>query len=259
MIDLIVATADRREELGRLLDSLCAQTYREFRVIIIDQNPVGFLESTLAPYAKKLDMVVRRVDRVGASAARNIGISLVKDAEIVGFPDDDCWYEPTTLERLKEFLIPRDEIGAVIGRWKKCKREQVDRRKVFYQAGTCFYFVRASWVRRIGGFDEELGPGGAARFIGAEDTDYLLRGMRSGMVIMREPSIRIHHPDMPKGRASSDKVRGYARARMELLRRHHYPLWFRLANVIYPIVRMLGEPWKARYFLDMFTGRVSGL
>lgn len=259
-ISLIVATRGRRDELTRLLDSLVGQTFRDFEVIVIDQNPEGFLLDVLTPFANRLRLIHASVTPSGVSAARNAGLRLVeKSTDVLAFPDDDCWYEPETLRAMAAFFeAAHPERDCVIGRWKTCRRESVNRYSVFYQGPTWLYALRKCWADRIGGFDEAMGPGPHATLIGGEDTDYLLRGLSLGMKIAREPDIVIHHPDMPMSEVAEAKVRGYGLARMALLAKHGYPLWFKLANVAYPLVWGCRHPSQRRYWQNMFLGRVSG-
>src|SRR6266851_4817106 len=51
---LLLATRGRTEELHQFFRSLLAQTWRDFEVIVIDQNPDDRLVETLAPYAGKI-------------------------------------------------------------------------------------------------------------------------------------------------------------------------------------------------------------
>ena len=93
-LSLVVCTVGRVEPLARLLDSLLAQTRRDFEVLLVDQNPPGTLDELVARVAGKLDIKHLRSER-GLSRARNVGLAAV-NGEIVCFPDDDCWY-PTEL------------------------------------------------------------------------------------------------------------------------------------------------------------------
>lgn len=258
-IALVVATYGRRDCLRRLFNSLCAQSYGDFELAVVDQNPDGYLRDIIGDYRDRLNIVHMVVNPSGASAARNVGLSLVKNADIVAFPDDDCWYEPDTLQQVVDFFLHNPACGCVVGKWKDGRREEVDRYRVFYQAGTCFFFLRKTWADAIGGFDESLGPGPGARYIGGEDTDYLLRGMEKGMNVLREPDIQIRHPDLPADAIAIDKVFRYGVARMALLREYAYPLWFRLANVVFPLFRLVLHPRCARYWWAMFRGRLKGL
>jgi glycosyltransferase involved in cell wall biosynthesis len=66
--DLVVATVDRVGELERLLASLEAQTYRAFRVLLVDQNGDDRIQPILGE--RDLEVVRLRADR-GLSHARN--------------------------------------------------------------------------------------------------------------------------------------------------------------------------------------------
>lgn len=252
-ISLIVSTLGRTDELAAFLVSLKAQTYRNWELIVVDQNEDDRVTAVLAAS----DVAAHHLKSPrGASIGRNVGLAAAT-GDVIAIPDDDCTYEPETLENLVRILTDRPEIGAVIGQWaeKGCNREEINRFTVFRRAGTCFYFVRRVWADRIGRFDEAFGPGPQARYQGGEDTDYLIRGLDLGMRICREPEVRIHHPDMPVTALAAAKVRAYGAARMALLRKHDYPFWFRLANLVFPLVQILRHPREASYYLNMFKGR----
>ena len=55
-----------------------------------------------------------------------------------------------------------------------------------------------------------------------------------------------------------EKISGYGETRMALLKKHRMPFWFQLANLFYPLVRILLHPRSAAYFFAMFCGRLSG-
>ena len=205
-ISLIVSTLGRTEELAKFLASLEKQTYHDWELIVVDQNEDDRVAKVLD--ASGVSAMHLKSEK-GASLGRNIGLAAAT-GDVIAIPDDDCTYEPATLETLAGFFAEHSDIGAVIGCWaeKGCSREVINRFNVFRRAGTCFYFVRREWTQRIGSFDETFGPGPKATYQGGEDTDYLFRGLKLGMKIAREPTIRIHHPDMPVGTLSAAKVRG---------------------------------------------------
>ena len=53
---LIVATLNRTDELGTLLESLNRQDHRDFEVIVIDQNADQRLVPLLRPFEKRLEI-----------------------------------------------------------------------------------------------------------------------------------------------------------------------------------------------------------
>ena len=104
MISLIVGSLGREQELRRLLGSLERQTYRDFEVVLVDQTGTEALVPAVADFPR---VKVRRLTaQPGLSRARNLGLSLAQ-GEIVGFPDDDCWYPPDLLaEVMERFTAP---------------------------------------------------------------------------------------------------------------------------------------------------------
>src|SRR5215471_11995015 len=106
MVSLIVATRGRVNELDRLLQSLDAQSYRGFEVILVDQNQDNRLDAVLQKHSDLL--IQRRACSVGASRARNEGLRVAKGT-IIGFPDDDCWYSPGVLEFVVQWFTQHSE------------------------------------------------------------------------------------------------------------------------------------------------------
>ena len=72
---LVVATVDRGDGLRILLDSLERQTYRRFRVLLVDQNGDDRVVPAIAA-CSSLDIVRLRAAR-GLSRARNAALAQV--------------------------------------------------------------------------------------------------------------------------------------------------------------------------------------
>src|SRR5207249_3171407 len=67
---LIICTVDRTEQLSVLLASLDAQTFKDFELLVVDQNADDRVEPMIAAYEGR--MTVRRLwSPRGASRARN--------------------------------------------------------------------------------------------------------------------------------------------------------------------------------------------
>src|SRR5947209_19369041 len=106
-IDLVVATVGRKLELERFLDSVGNQTYRNVRVLIVDQNEDDRLDSVIERFEGQLSLLRLRSDR-GLSRARNTGLAHVV-GDVIAFPDDDCQYPPSLLEDVVEALTMHPE------------------------------------------------------------------------------------------------------------------------------------------------------
>jgi len=57
MFSLILATVGRNEELARFLQHLDQQTYRNFELIIVDQNQDGILDPLIRQYQGRFPLL----------------------------------------------------------------------------------------------------------------------------------------------------------------------------------------------------------
>lgn len=264
LVSLVVATLGRHVELVRLLESLTQQTYHDFEVVVVDQNPEAYLADVKVKYSSMLKMRWVRCSPHGVSAARNVGISEVSpDAVVLGFPDDDCWYEPDTVEQVVASFRRHKDANAIMGQWcgvfgvhHDGSDRKVGRYSVFSRSGTLTYFLvkRGAWPL----YDESLGPGSGLPFGGGEDTDYLLSVLSTEGVIFRTPSVRLRHPD-DSSNYPWPKLRSYAMGRQYLLMKWHFAWWFQAANMLYPLVVMMRHPKEMTYRLRMFAARLVAL
>ena len=94
---IIISTLNRIKEPLLMLDSLTNQSFKDFEVLLIDQNEKAILDEKLRKYFELLSLKHIKSDIKGASNARNIGIKQAK-GELLSFPDDDCEFNITFLE-----------------------------------------------------------------------------------------------------------------------------------------------------------------
>lgn len=238
-IDLLVATLGRVSELDRLLTSLEGQTYKNFRVLLADQNPPGFLDEMLARHP---GLSINRImlPSRGVSIARNILLEKA-DGDIIVFPDDDCWYAPDTLDRVRESFGRHTSCGALLGVWSSPPDIHVHgvpdgivgRAGLFLLAGTCVQFFRRETIDGIR-FDPLLGPGTDLPYGCGEDTDFLLY-VHARTIVRRYRKIRVFHPSPKDALPLAQKVANYAAGRMYLLKKHNFSKLFVLFNVLYPL------------------------
>lgn len=263
---LCIATVGRITELDRLLTSLEQQICTDFHIYLADQNAPGTLDAILQKHAN-LPIARILLPSRGVSIARNALLSLVEDGDILIFPDDDCWYAPDTLTQAVEAFRRHPEAGAVLGYWTPSPQfpqpdnteQALSATALFSQGGTCVQFFRAEVVKDLR-FDPRLGPGTGLPYGCGEDTDYLLEAHKRAPV-WRCPSIRVFHPSPDTHVPSDAKIASYAAGRMYLLKKHAFPLWFRCANVLYPLCMLPLDALRkgrkaARYRWRMFVERL---
>lgn len=176
-----MATLGRSDEIIVLLDSLLAQTYKNFELIIVDQNEDDRVKKIYEEYKEKIDLKYFHNTVKGLSVNRNIGLSHIS-GDIVAFPDDDCVYEADTLEKVVSFFSSnagysfytcntKDIHGS--GSILKTKSTDADISIFnFMNIGISFtIFVRSSSIRSFT-FDTRLGLG--TSFSSGEESDLLL-------------------------------------------------------------------------------------
>ncbi len=243
---LLVAATKRLIEIPQLLHSLAAQTHKDFDVVFVhDETVAEDVRALLEPFADLMEIRAVPVPSCGVSKGRNAGIPLLR-GELIAFPDDDCQYLPDTLANvLKEFadhpeaggiLATRTDTTASTIQKALGKATPVDKYTVCGCSETFLQFYRKFCVDTVGYFDEMLGPGTGLPYGSGEDTDYALRVLQAGFSLLRVPSVIVQHPAVNLNDANlSEKDMRYACGRMYLLRKHKFSLWFRIANMIYPL------------------------
>lgn len=265
--DLVVATVDRVEPLVDLLSSLERQTYRAFRVLLVDQNADDRLDRHLARY-RSLDLVRLHAPR-GLSRARNHALPHLV-ADIVAFPDDDCSYSDDLLERVAERFVGDTGLAGLSLRGADCDGRSspswktdpgaLTRSNLWNRAASYGLFLRREIIAQVGAFDEELGLGGPGPWSSGEEIDYLIRALATGARIAYEPGLVVRHvvrrDDATLGYRDGASV-GY------LLRKHRYGprtvgrmLARPLGGVALSLAR--GDVGRARYYAASLRGRLTG-
>jgi len=239
MVSMIVATLNRVDELERLLDSLDSQTYKDFEVIVVDQNPDDRLRPVLERHPG-LSIQYLRSAR-GVSRARNVGLPVAK-GEIIAFPDDDCWYPPQLLADVRAwfdahpqygalFATLRDADGSPVGPKWPDRTITVDRKNVFSIGLSANAFLPRTVTDAIGLFNENIGVGASTPYQAGEDLDYCLRPLAVGYQMIFEPALTVHHPRFHNPERLRRTTYGYALGGAYALRVHGFSVWYFLGKL----------------------------
>ncbi len=168
-VSVIIPTRNRLAFLRAALDSVAAQTFRDYEVIVIDDGSDEPIADAVAKHPAR-PQVVRCDVSGGPAAARNRGVREAR-ADTVAFLDSDDLWHPTKLERFVREIDGQSETSifygpmqpidvhgnTVPGRTKPCHRGRIT------EALFCSSFVhvptvvcRKSLLLDNGGFDESL-------------------------------------------------------------------------------------------------------
>ncbi len=102
-VSVIIPTYNRARYITRAIDSVLAQTYKDWELIIVDDGSTDNTRDVVEPYLK--DKRIRYVwqENRGVSAARNKGLDLAQ-GEYIAFLDSDDFYLPEKLMHSIEIL-----------------------------------------------------------------------------------------------------------------------------------------------------------
>ena len=99
-LSIIVPVYKVEPYLRRCLDSILAQTFRDFELILIDDGSPDNCGAICDEYAAKDSrIIVIHQKNQGVSAARNAGLDIAKGTYL-GFVDSDDWIEPEMYETM---------------------------------------------------------------------------------------------------------------------------------------------------------------
>ncbi len=206
LFSVIIPTYNRAALLGEALESVFAQEFRDYEVIVVDDGSTDGTPEVLQYYGDRIRLFHQ--ENKGPGAARNTGIRQAQGDYVAFLDSDDVWF-PWTLKLYCHALARRPRPGFIAGRWAYLTQWQEvlsDNHLLptikmlefahFFEAAREFYpfrgtpalAVKAETLRRIGGFAEEV--------INGEDQDLCLRlGLERGFIRIDDPPLyaqRIH-------------------------------------------------------------------
>ena len=104
LVSVIIPAYNIEDYIGRCLDSVLSQTYKNLEIIIVDDGSSDRTGEILDDYKKK-DQRIRVIHKEngGVSSARNTGIEAAK-GDYIGFIDGDDLAEPELFKTLMKLL-----------------------------------------------------------------------------------------------------------------------------------------------------------
>lgn len=213
-VSVIIPTYNRSALLLTAIESVLAQTYTAYEIIVVDDGSTDDTRERLEPYMERIRYFYQ--DNRGASAAQNKGIEVARGEWISILGSDDVWL-PTKLERqLRALTVLGSDFSACftdcvfVGHpdlsLSAFERAGLNPMSEFGQLhDPTAYILRnyspicpqslivlRSLVKELGGFDEAIGV--------SEDTDLIFRlALRTKFCFVAAPLVRIDQtPSRPR-------------------------------------------------------------
>lgn len=207
-MSVVIPTYNHGQFVVAALESVFAQIYGDFEVIVIDDGSTDGTQDILKPLADQGRIRFIRKANGGQASARNAGIAMARAKYIAMLDDDDLWpadklkWQVEWLEEHPDVVMVSGEVeylGAE-GRPFTAGISVITHEKLFERCPITSpgqTLVRAERLRAIGGLDETLWA--------TDDWDLLFRLSRMGRIELHDrPSLyyRAHESN-----ASRDKLR----------------------------------------------------
>jgi len=226
-VSVVVPTYNRSAFLSRALDSVLAQTYADFELIVVDDHSSDATQSTIDKCANDPRVRAFRHERnMGQSRALNTGIAAARGEYVAFLDDDDAWL-PTKLALQVGVLDSAPcKVGLVYGWYQEMDEtsrgpiltvrqtlrgdiyDQMLAPQVPYTPST--WLVRTAAARAIGGFDET---------VLANDIDFTRRLCEQGWHVDFVPEIVLHKYEHTRGQMTDETPDNLAQ-RAAFIRRH---------------------------------------
>lgn len=171
-VSVIIPTYNRAHLVGRAIQSVLAQTFRDFQLIVIDDGSTDNTPEVVSSIRDERVRYIRHEKNGGASAARNSGIRAASGAYIAFQDSDDEWMTDKLEKQMKAFENVASDVGVVYtGFWKieGDKKTYIPSRKIEPKDGNLHsLLLRSNFIGgpvvlmkrecfdKAGMFDEEL-------------------------------------------------------------------------------------------------------
>ena len=171
-VTVVITTYNRAGLLTRAVESVLAQTFTDFEIIIVDDCSSDNIQEVIASLDDPRIRSFRHERNRGLSAARNTAIFNARGEYVALLDDDDEWL-PVNLElRVRRLDRAPSTVGLVYG-WRDVDDDTTGEVRphtrytlegdlfeyllaLNYVAGSPDLMVRLSAAQEIGGFDESL-------------------------------------------------------------------------------------------------------
>lgn len=163
MIDIIIPVYNTPIiDLERCLNSILNQTYKNYKVYIIDDGSNDITKSYLDDFVNnKNNFIVKHIKNKGVSNARNLGID-ISNSKYITFIDADDTIENNFLEEAYE-LIDKNNLDIIIGGYNEIKNSNIIRTRLplpglhIYEGNNIDNFFEKLLTSKTNEYNKEIG------------------------------------------------------------------------------------------------------
>ena len=110
---VIIPLYNKAPYVRKALETVCAQTYRDYEIIVINDGSTDNSAIIAEEYLNGVEGISYQIlsqQNAGVSVARNNGVAQAS-GDYIAFLDADDWWEPTYLERMVQLIKDYPEAG----------------------------------------------------------------------------------------------------------------------------------------------------
>lgn len=219
-VSVILPCYNAHRYLTRALDSVRAQTFRDFEIIVVDD---GSTDPETVTYLNQLPSDIRlvRQENRGLAGARNRGFAEARASYVVPLDCDD-WLEPTFIEKtlaaleaaperafaFAQMVLEGDAVGQLV------KHYNFFEQMFFNQLPYCLLVRKSAWAA-VGGYDELMREG-------YEDWEFNIHLGSIGETGVEVPESLFHYWVSVSGMLLSRSTNIHDQLWRSIRRKHHH-------------------------------------
>ena len=143
LVTAIITTHNRNDLVGRAIESVLHQTYKNLECIVVDDASIVSAEAVCRKYSVEF-IYIPKAESKGGNHARNVGIKAAK-GEYIAFLDDDDYWLPTKIEKQVALIIEKQCAWV----YSNAKAEIVQGNNVTYMEYSLDYTKRGDMHEKI--------------------------------------------------------------------------------------------------------------